>query len=129
MWLFNWRYPRAAAMTENRTIRVLCFTVRANNAFSLCRFLLHVLLCSLNRRMRFTRCNSECSLKLYSNLIKSIPQLIRRISRVCSFALIGFSAAFRAKISIISNFFTTVRTVNQSFSPYVCMIYCEFKPL
>jgi hypothetical protein len=67
--------------------------------------------------VRFVRCNSEGSLKLYSYFVKSIPQLIRRISRVRSFALLGFGAAFGAKISVIWDFFTALRTVNQIFSP------------
>jgi hypothetical protein len=69
--------------------------------------------------MRFAGCNVERPFKLNSYLIESIPQLIRRITRVSRLAFRGFCATFRAEINIIWNFFTAVRAVSQFFSPLI----------
>ena len=66
--------------------------------------------------MDFLVSHRKCFFKFYSHAVKSFPQnLVGRINSVGGFALLSLSAALRAKISVITDFFAAARTINQTY--------------
>jgi len=84
------------------------------------RFLLQVLTCFLEGCMNFLIRHGKCFFNLRPYTVKPFPQnLVGRISSVAGSALRGFSAALRAKIRVITDFFAAVGTINQIYSPLI----------